>query len=85
MFEVIHLELMVWSSSDSNTFFLHRSCSGLIVTSYIKKEDVTRYSRKLDEQLENLFDQYKIFKKNLDLEFELSAQRMKGERAERFD
>ena len=55
--------------------FLHRSCSGFIVTSYIKKEDVTKYRRKLDQELGNLLDQYKIFKKNLDLKFELSESR----------
>ena len=54
---------------------MHRSCSGFIVTSYIKKEDVTRYRRKLDQQLGNILDQYKIFKKNLDLKFELSESR----------
>ena len=46
---------------------LHRSCSGLIVTSYSKDE---KNIRKIDKQLENLFEQYKIFKKNLDLKFD---------------
>ena len=33
----------------------------------------------LDEQLENLFEQYKIFKKNLDLQFLLhERQELKG-------
>ena len=33
----------------------------------------------LDKQLENLFEQYKIFKKNLDLEFDgIENQELKG-------
>ena len=82
MLEVIHLEyktLKVKTLLSYKYLFLHRSCSGFIVTSYSKKEDVSRYSRKLDQQLRNLLDQYKIFKKNLDLKFELSeSQELTG-------
>ena len=47
----------------------YRSCSGLIVTSYIKDD---KNMRMFDRKLKNLFDQYKVFKKNLDLQFPLS-------------
>ena len=50
------------------TFPSTRSCSGLTVISYSKDD---RNIRKLDKRLEDLFEQYKIFKKNLDLNFEL--------------
>ena len=48
-----------------------RSCSGAIVTSYSKDN---RNTKMLDKRLENILEQYKIFKNNLDLKFELSER-----------
>ena len=48
-----------------------RSCAGFNLKSYLKDD---RNIKMLDERLEDLIEQYKKFKKNLELEFEMSRR-----------
>ena len=57
-------------------YFPFRSCSGLIVTSYSKDD---KNFKMFEKQLRNLSEQYNIFKKNLDLNFDLcEREELKG-------